>query len=319
MFVCSATGDTHEEGAVTPGESKLVAGPEVDKDTWHGVRRQGIGGSDVAAVTGLSRYKSPYGLWLEKRGLVPEEEPSEPAYWGTVLEPIVAAEFELRTGHKVFPTPGTLQHPEFDWMLVNPDRLVCDEGEGCIGGPCTGCALLECKTTSAYKADDWKDDRLPYAAALQVAHAFAVTGYSRAYVPALIGGQRFVVVPVERDQELIDALIAIEAEFWQRVVENNPPEIDGETFTARLLARIYDVNPGAVVDLPDIASEFIVKRDEAKALQKQAELEANKFANEIRVLLGDAEIGMLDGEVLCTWKTNKKGVRSLRFTGKGSE
>ena len=36
------------------------------REEWLALRKQGIGGSDAAAACGLSRWKSPLGLWLEK-------------------------------------------------------------------------------------------------------------------------------------------------------------------------------------------------------------------------------------------------------------
>ena len=52
---------------------------------WLKYRRRGIGGSDAAAVYGISRYKSPFELWLDKTGQLTEQEAGEPAYWGTQL------------------------------------------------------------------------------------------------------------------------------------------------------------------------------------------------------------------------------------------
>ncbi|MFU1875596.1 YqaJ viral recombinase family protein, partial [Enterococcus faecium] len=68
---------------------------------WLVDRKRGIGGSDVSTILGLNKYKSVYQLWLEKTGqILPIETDSEPAYWGTVLEDIVAKEFQERTGKK---------------------------------------------------------------------------------------------------------------------------------------------------------------------------------------------------------------------------
>ena len=33
---------------------------------WHTFRKSGVGGSEVAAALGLSKWKTPYQLWLEK-------------------------------------------------------------------------------------------------------------------------------------------------------------------------------------------------------------------------------------------------------------
>lgn len=76
---------------------KLVKTTELSRADWLEVRRTGIGGSDAAAAVGLNPYKSQLELWLEKTGRdaeLPKPDPNdttEPIYWGTLLEPIVAA------------------------------------------------------------------------------------------------------------------------------------------------------------------------------------------------------------------------------------
>lgn len=74
---------------------------EMTHDEWLLDRLKGIGGSDVATILGLNQYKSVYQLWLEKTGQVElKDTESEPAYWGNVLEEVVAKEFQERTGKK---------------------------------------------------------------------------------------------------------------------------------------------------------------------------------------------------------------------------
>lgn len=68
---------------------------------WLEYRKQGIGGSDAAIVCGISRYKSPVELWMEKTGQLPYQEAGEAAYWGTQLEALVREEFSRRTGVEV--------------------------------------------------------------------------------------------------------------------------------------------------------------------------------------------------------------------------
>lgn len=42
-------------------------------EDWLKERRHSIGGSDVGALLGLNRYRSPYTVWAEKIGLLPEQ------------------------------------------------------------------------------------------------------------------------------------------------------------------------------------------------------------------------------------------------------
>jgi putative phage-type endonuclease len=308
---------------------KLIAASNITREDWLSVRRGGIGGSDVSTVVGLNKYKSPYVLWREKRGEIADDEQSEAAYWGTELEGVVAGEFARRTGFIVERTPGTFQHSEHEFMLVNPDGFIYDAAEwedwgGCAGAKPNSVALLECKTTSVYMAEQWEDDQLPYAAALQVQHALEVTGLDLAYVPALIGGQRFIIIEVKRDQELIDMLIEREREFWRRVVENDPPEVDGEESTGKFLNKAYDVEPAKSVELPASVLELIAQRQVVDHSMTETKKRKAEIENRLKVLLGDAEIGTYAGQEIITWKESPREgytvapttVRTLRISKK---
>ena len=58
---------------------------DMPRDKWLELRRQGIGGSDAAAIMGLNPWKTPMDIWLEKTGeFLDDEEPeNEKMYWGT--------------------------------------------------------------------------------------------------------------------------------------------------------------------------------------------------------------------------------------------
>ena len=43
-------------------------------EDWLEYRKLGIGGSDASAVCGISRYKSPVELWMEKTDQLPHQE-----------------------------------------------------------------------------------------------------------------------------------------------------------------------------------------------------------------------------------------------------
>ncbi len=109
---------------------KLVKTNTLKRDDWPEVRKGGIGSSDAAAAVGLHPYKSQLQLWMEKTGrdaglpVVDPNDDQSPMYWGTLLEPIVAAHYTRRTGNRVRRVNAVLQHPEHPWMLANLDREV---------------------------------------------------------------------------------------------------------------------------------------------------------------------------------------------------
>jgi len=96
---------------------KLVKTQELSRDDWLAVRRTGIGGSDAAAAVGLNPYMSARELWLDKTGRaegMPRPDPNDttsPTYWGTLLEPIVAASYTKLTGNRVRRVHAVLRHP----------------------------------------------------------------------------------------------------------------------------------------------------------------------------------------------------------------
>lgn len=273
----------------------LVNTAEMNRIEWLEWRRKGIGGSDAAAIAGLSRYKSPMEVYLEKtEELLPEEGPSEAAYFGMLLEDLVAKEFQLRTGLKVWRRNAILQHPKYPFMIANLDRRIVgsDQGPG----------VLECKTASAYKRKEWVDGNIPPEYQIQLQHYLAVTGYGYAYIAVLLGGQEFVYRRMDRDDEMIEYLIKIEADFWRMVENRIPPAPDGTRASTELLNRLYPKGKPKSISLPSEAEELVAAYEEAQKYEKQWAERKDEAANKLKAMLGENEIGYIkDREV--RWKT----------------
>ncbi len=112
---------------------RLVKTQTLSRDEWLDVRKRGIGGSDAGAAVGLNPYQSRLALWLNKTGRdagMPSIDPhddSHPAYWGNLLEPIVAAHYSRRTGHKVRRVNAVLQQYQYPYACR---RIECDQQSG---------------------------------------------------------------------------------------------------------------------------------------------------------------------------------------------
>ena len=83
-------------------------------------RRQYIGGSDIAAVMGMSRWKTPLTLWLEKTGEIESTTNSdnEAVELGRELEDFVAKKFTRVTGLKVRKRQEKYTHKKYPFLLV---------------------------------------------------------------------------------------------------------------------------------------------------------------------------------------------------------
>ena len=184
-----------------------------DRTQWLAERRAGIGGSDVAAILGLSPWKTPLAVYLDKIGQADEQPDNAAMAWGRALEPVIRQAYSDETGRDVATFAEALVHPDHAFMRANVDGLTNDE------------RVFEAKT--ARTAHDWGEpgsDQVPLPYLLQVQHYMAVTGYAVADVAVLIGGSDFRIYEVPADAELQAGMIDSEAEFWQRVVDRNPPE-----------------------------------------------------------------------------------------------
>lgn len=282
----------------------LVNTLNMDRNEWLEYRRKGLGGSDAAAVAGLNPWKSPFAVWLEKTGQIEPEEPGEAAYWGTILEDIVAQEFTKRTGMKVRRRNAILKHPQYEWMIANVDRMLVGSSEG-----------LECKTTSAYQAKEWEGDEVPAPYIIQVQHYMAVTGAKAWWLAVLIGGQRFLCKRVERDDELIQKLIEIERDFWENhVLTLNPPLLDGSTASTELLKKMYPEAKLPEIELPSESRTLIEALEQINAELKELETKKAEYENRLKAMLGEHEAGRV-GDRIVTWKN----IVSNRFDTKRFE
>lgn len=199
-------------------------------EEWLADRRKGIGGSDVGAVLGLNKYKSPYTLWAEKSGLLHTEEiDNESMRIGRDLEDYVARRFMEATGHTVVTSPYSFQSEEHPFMLANVDRLLTDE-------PCG----LECKTASALTRYDFENGDIPSSYYCQCMHYMAVTGLKKWYIAILVMGKGFYWFEINRDEEEIKALIEAEEDFWNKVKTGEAPQIDGTSSTAKTLGTVFN-------------------------------------------------------------------------------
>ena len=125
----------------------LVGTEGLPREQWLEYRRKGIGGSDAAAVLGISPFRTGRDLYYDKLNIVTADDAEN---WvqlevGTLLEPLVAKIFAYKTGYKIYRRPFMFQHPLYPWMLADLDYMV-ELPDGTT-------AILEIKTTN-YNAKD---------------------------------------------------------------------------------------------------------------------------------------------------------------------
>ena len=258
---------------------------------WKKERQKGIGGSDAAAVLGVSRWKSPLRLYLEKLGEIQPEQDNEYMLWGRKLEKLIIEHFVEATGKNVEKIDKILVHPEYPFMIANLDGYIPEED-----------AVVEVKTASSYKLDEWSGDNIPVEYVLQGQHYLAVTGCSKVYYPVLVGGNTFFIKEMTRDEELINMIIDAESKFWHEHIEKRiPPEMTGAVDAKELLDKLYPTSKeGTKIELPqleDVVNQLAVTQAKIKELEQLVdELQAK-----IKEQMGEAEIAEI-GSFVATWK-----------------
>lgn len=255
--------------------------PEMSRLEWLRLRQKGIGGSDAAAIFGMNRWKSPVDIWLSKTiEIEQEDEQSDAAYWGTVLEDVVAKEFAKCTGLKVRKRNAMLQHDKYDYIIADIDREIVGQKVG-----------LECKTASEYKKDEWKDDEIPVEYIIQCQHYMAVTGYEAWYIAVLIGGNHFVYKRIERDDEFIEMLTKAEVDFWNSyVIPNIMPPVDGSDASEEALLIMYPAAvKGTEIQLSANENTMLAERTSLVAMRDKCEERIQEIDNQIKATMGENE------------------------------
>lgn len=228
---------------------------------WLEERRRGIGGSDVAAILGMNPWKSAFRVYQEKRKEVDDWQGNEATDWGKRMEPAIRQWYSDISGRCVRIPEKIMFHENHPYMLASLDGFT-DDGR-----------VVEIKTARSGKG--WGEpgtNEIPDYYTLQCQHYLAVTGFDVADVPVSIGGGSPVLYEVPADRELQEMIIEAEADFWQRVVDGNPP--DPVTY-ADAVAKYGRVSTEGIVAATTRESGIYVSlkhlQEEIKALEAKEE------------------------------------------------
>lgn len=277
---------------------------------WLSARRSGIGGSDVAAILGLSPWAGPYSVWAEKCGLAePEDISDKPRVeWGVRLEDAIFEKFveahpELRCtkngGDVVFASSGR------PWAHATLDGWA-EPREG--GEPC----VVEVKTAHFPTSREWEAG-VPAFYLAQVNHYLSVTGWGRAYVVVLIDGWDYREFTVERDEDDVATIEAAVDAFWHVNVEGGerPLGVGGADLPA--IRSAHPEGEGTINgdgEFLDLVEEWDIAKKQAKRLaDREKDLRA-----EIEARLGDARCAEFpEGTITWSrWDTTRIHVKELK-------
>lgn len=268
-------------------------------------RRNFIGGSDVPIILGLSNYKTPLVLYLEKTGVLEIEAKEEtPAQkWGRLNEPLIRAEFEKRHGILV-PELNKQYHPEYAFIRGNLDGFNEERN-----------LVWEGKMSSAFMKHAWGEegtDVIPAEYLCQIATYCSIKNANDGFLTALIGVEERDFY-YGRDRDLEGMVIEATINFWDCVQQRREPD-PVNMDDCRIKFRSTD--PEKTIMANDDSLLAYARLGSLKAEMNHLEEKQSKLKMEIMCHMKDAEL-LVDGYgvPLVTWKANKKGTRTFLMKG----
>ncbi len=261
----------------------------------------------MGAILGLSPYRTPVDVWMDKTGRAAPQDETLQMRFGLYAEEFVAKEYSRATGLAVQRYTPMLHHPSAP-LLGNVDRLVIPAGQKRASHQreIRTDTLLEAKTASAFsafRAEEWGEagtDAVPMAYLVQVATYRILTGCTMADLAVLFGNQEVRIYHLPHDAELEAMIVATASDWWQRyVVADVPPEpvCDAD------VRALYPASRPITVEADEAIIHHLATLREARHAVKINEGIADAAALAIKAAMGEAEALIWNGQTIATWKS----------------
>lgn len=280
----------------TSPTAKRILPVAASREQWHATRLTGMGGSEVAALLGLSPWESRFSLWHRKTGLASPQPENDEMEWGTLHEPTIAAKFASLHPELRMRRTGTWRNHERPWQIANPDRL--------LTGP-NGREILEIKT--ARDADGWGTpgtDEIPVYYRAQVLWYLDCFGWSTARIVVLIAGSDYREYVVHYDPAEAAILREAAAEFWASVQNGVRPDLDHHDATYQVVRELHPDIDDISHELPrELADQYRQALADHKATEAAKQLASAAVLDE----MGTARRAVCAGEQL-----------AIRIPGRGT-
>ena len=267
-------------------------------------RSKYIGGSDIGAILGLSRFRSPLEVWMEKTGKEVKRLDSLPLRFGSFAEEFVASEYSRSTGFDLIHDESIYVHPEHSYVSAHIDRFVLEHSSS------SPSRILECKTANPFSAGDWGEvgsDEVPMSYLCQCIWYMAITDLNRIDLAVLFGNSDFRIYEITRDLELESVILQKANLFWNEyVLKDVPPPAQSEQDCQSLFRK------GDAAKSVEAHSETLELRKRLALLNSEIgtrEDEISAIKQNIMNQMGEAETLNYEGKVIATWRAPKPSFR----------
>jgi len=268
----------------------------MNREEWLKARMTGIGGSEMAAILGVSPWSSPADVWARKKGLIPELEDNLRFKIGRLFEAPIAQIYADREGVSLQLVNGIYRHPEAP-LVGTPDRLIVGQKKG-----------LEIKTADPAVAHTWGEpetDEIPAYYLSQVAVYMALLDYDKWDVAVLFGTSDFRIYRITRDLELEEMILQRARDFWHRYIEGDeePPPDESKAYT-NYVAKKYPSNQLPMVQATEEQAALVEALFNVDAGAKDVAKKLDLLKNMVKAQIGESE-GLETPYGKVTWKKAK--------------
>lgn len=264
---------------------------------WLAWRRDGLGGSDVAAILGLSPWTSPWSLWAEKAGLVAPTDSTDAQEFGQWIEPYLAHKFTEKTGLQVVGEQTWCTRPDQPWARCTVDGFA-------------GFDWQELDQHDGYEAKSTSDapwEQIPVYYQCQAQWVMYVCDLQAVWFSVLhlaFGRREHRVYSIARDDDDIALLVERASTFWHdHVLTGTPPATDHHPATGATLRDVFaNIDGRTTTDVDDDTVELVRSLRQLKADRKALDEQIDGIENALRARLADATDGHHDGRLIVSWR-----------------
>jgi len=272
-------------------------------------RSKYIGGSDIGAILGLSRFRSPLEVWMEKTGKETKRLDSLPLRFGSFAEEFVASEYSRATGFELIHDESIYVHPEYSFMSAHMDRFVLEDSSSSSSSSFPA-RILECKTANPFSHSQWGEpgtDQVPMTYLCQCIWYMAITNIKHCDLAVLFGNSDFRIYEISRDLKLESTILKKASFFWNEyVLKDTPPPVQSEADCQTLFDR---GDPKKCTEAKAQTLELIKRLQTLNdEIDKRVE-EVSSIKQVVMSEMGEAETLTIKGRVLATWRAPKPSLK----------
>lgn len=298
--------------------------PFTNEEAWLKERAKDVTSTEVAALFGISPYITKYELWHRKKNQeLGQFEPNERMKWGTRLQESIARGIAEDHGWTIREKKEYIRISElrigssFDYEIHHN------------GWPES---LLEIKNVDglAFKEGwlvDGENVEAPPHIELQVQHQLLIAEYGTAFIGALVGGNKVVLIKREADKEIHEEIKKKVSEFWKSIEDNQEPEPDFKR-DADFIARLYGkAEKDSVAYADQEITDLAMLYRHAMEAEKVATAQKKEYKAKILTKIGTTSKVMSDSFTISANEVqpthveafDKPGYRNFRITFKGDK